>query len=227
MTTATLPRRPDEPAPDLLDYTVVHRAMTADVRRLAAVAEGVARGHEPFDARRAAAFRAYLAGISAEIRSHHHVEDEHVWPVLVAVAPEAAGLAELTGDHGELDPLLDTAEGVAARIAAAPDDRAQAATLATVLAELSRLLDRHIADEERVVFPMIRRHVRVADYRRLQRRFRGNLSLHTLAFVVPWVAAHATEDEHSALLGDAGLPLRVLLRIVGGRFAAQQAVVFG
>ncbi len=91
MTTATLPRRPDEPAPDLLDYTVVHRAMTTDVRRLAEVAEGVARGHEPFDARRAAAFRAYLAGISAEIRSHHHVEDEHVWPVLLAVAAEAGG----------------------------------------------------------------------------------------------------------------------------------------
>ena len=57
------------------------------------------------------------------------------------------------------------------------------------------------------MFPMIRRYVGVADYRRLQRRFRGNLSLHAIAFTCRG-AAHATEDEQAALLGDAGRPLR-------------------
>jgi Hemerythrin HHE cation binding domain len=134
MTSAILPRRPDEPAPDLLDYVVVHRAMTTDIRRLAEVADAFARGREPLDADRAAAFRDYLAGIDAEIRSHHRIEDDHAWPFLVSVTGEAAGLAELTADHGQLDPLL---------------------------------------------------------------------------------------------LADAGPPLRLLLRVVGGRFAAQQRLVFG
>ena len=227
MTSATLPRRPDEPAPDLLDYVVVHRAMTTDVRRLAQVADRLARGHEPLDARRAAAFRDYLAGIDAEIRSHHQIEDDHAWPFIVSVADDTAGLTELTADHGELDPLLDTAERISAQLVAAPADRALAATLATVLAELSRLLDQHVADEERIVFPLIRRFVRVADYRRLQRRFRGNLSLRALVFAAPWVVSHATAEERPMLLADAGLPLRLLLSVVGGRFAAQQRLVFG
>jgi iron-sulfur cluster repair protein YtfE (RIC family) len=231
MITTTLLRRPDEPAPDLTDYLVVHRAMTTDLRRLAAVADRVARGHDPIDARRAAAVRAYLSGIGAEIRSHHQIEDDHVWPFLVAVGGRAdadtTSLTGLTDDHEELDPLLDAAERAAGQLAADPADRASAERLAAVLADLSALLDRHVADEERVVFPVIRRYVRVADYRRLQRRFRGNLSLRALVFAAPWVVSHTTSAERAAMLADAGAGLRVLVRVVGGRFAARQRLVFG
>lgn len=230
--TTTLPRRADEPAPDLTDYLVVHRAMTTDLRRLTEVAERIARG-EPVDARRAAAVRDYLAGIDAEIRSHHQVEDDHVWPFLVAVSrcadstASTADLAELTGDHDELDPLLDAAGHAARQLAETPVARAHAERLAAVLVDLSALLGRHIADEERVVFPMIRRYVRVADYRRLQRRFRGNLAPRALVFAAPWVVAHATPPEQAALLAEAGTGLRLLLRVVGGRFAARSRLVFG
>jgi iron-sulfur cluster repair protein YtfE (RIC family) len=233
MMTTTLLRRPDEPAPDLTDYLVVHRAMTTDLRRLAEVADRIARGTESLDARRAAALRAYLVGIGAEIRSHHQIEDDHVWPFLVAVSrdadadTDAAGLTGLTSDHEELDPLLDEAERAAAGLVAAPTDPAPADRLADVLATLSTLLDRHIADEEHGVFPVIRRYVRVADYRRLQRRFRGNLSLRALVFAAPWVVSHATAPERAVLLADAGVGLRILLRVVGGRFAALQRLVFG
>ena len=77
------------------------------------------------------------------------------------------------------------------------------------------------------MFPVIRRYVRVADYRRLQRRFRGNLSLRALVFAAPWVVSHATAPERAVLLADAGVGLRILLRVVGGRFAARQRLVFG
>lgn len=229
MTIKTLSaRQPDEPAPDLSDYTIVHRAMTTDLRRLGELVDRVAQGQERLGERRAAALREYLVGIDAEIRSHHQIEDDHVWPLLVAVAAgPTAGLANLTSDHGELDPLLDAAKPLAARLAADPDDQRLAADLAAVLTEVSRLLDRHVADEERIVFPLIREYVRVADYRGLQRRFRGNLSPHALRFVVPWVVSHATAAEGLALRGDAGLPLRALLRVVTRRFADRQRLVFG
>jgi iron-sulfur cluster repair protein YtfE (RIC family) len=231
MRTTTLPRRPDEPAPDLTDYRVVHRAMTTDLRRLTEVADRIARG-EPVDARRAAALRDYLAGVDAEIRSHHQIEDDHVWPFLEAVrghadAADIGDLTGLTGDHDELDPVLDAAGHAARRLAAAPVDRVAAERLAAVLENLSALLERHIADEERVVFPVIRQYVRVDDYRRLQRRFRGNLSLRALLFAAPWVVAHATPSEQAALLAEAGAGLRLLLRVVGGRFAARSRLVFG
>ena len=73
-------RPPGEPAPDLTDYRVVHRAMAVDLARLTrAAAELVDRP----DRARMAALRYYLRAVSGEIESHHHVEDEHVWPFLV------------------------------------------------------------------------------------------------------------------------------------------------
>ena len=77
--TEVLPRTPGEPVPDLRDYRVVHRAMTVDLQRLAiAAADLVDRP----DRARMAALRYYLRVVSAEIESHHHVEDEDVWPFL-------------------------------------------------------------------------------------------------------------------------------------------------
>jgi hypothetical protein len=54
------------------------------------------------------------------------------------------------------------------------------------------------------VFPIITDHVRVADYLRLQRRFRANLKPHLLPFLVPWGVHHATPEERSELLAAAG-----------------------
>lgn len=213
----TRARRPGEPAPDLLDYRVVHRAMTVDTARLAAAAAELVDRHDPA---RLGALRHYLRGISAEIESHHQVEDDHVWPTLEAVAGDRAALVPLTDDHERLSPLLHRAGELAAADRATPE-------LAATLRELAELLAHHIADEERHVFPIISECLRVADYQRLQRRFRGNLSPRQLAFVVPWVVGHAAAEERAELVGEAGWPMRALLRIFEPRFLARAALLFG
>jgi iron-sulfur cluster repair protein YtfE (RIC family) len=228
-----IPRRPDQPAVDLTDYVVVHRAMTVDVRRLAEVAACFALQRERPVPQRAQGLRDYLGGVSAEIHSHHQVEDDAVWPVLLAAAeadPRLAALAELTAltdDHHRLGPLLDAGAELAEAFAGHPGDVGVAADLAATLHDLSELLDRHIADEERDVFPLIAEHVRVADYAWLQQQFRRNLSPCTLPFVVPWVVRHSTAQELPALVAEAGWELRVLLQIFQGRFMAREQLVFG
>jgi hemerythrin-like domain-containing protein len=220
--TAAVPRRAGEPAPDLTDYVVVHRAMTVDARRLAQAAA------RPGDRARAAALRTYLTGVSNEIRSHHRVEDDAVWPLVSTVTgQDAAGLSGLTDDHHRLDPLLDAADALAGELVSRPADAALAHRLAGTLDQLSALLDAHVDDEERTVFPLIREYVSLADYAWLQRRFRGGLSVGALSFVVPWVVRHATPQERAHLLAEAGWPLRVLLSVFRGRFAARERVVFG
>lgn len=210
------PRRPGDPEPDLTDYRVVHRAMTVDMDRLAvAAAELVDRP----DARRLTALRWYLRGISHEIESHHHVEDEFVWPVVVAAAGERADLVELTEDHAQLDPLLHRAAELAALPRVTPG-------LAAVLREIADLLLRHVDHEERDVFGLISEFVRVEDYVRLQQRFRGNLKPSLLPFVVPWAISHATDDERAAMVAEAPRPLRLVLAAFRPRFAARQAVLF-
>ncbi|MEJ2861301.1 hemerythrin domain-containing protein [Actinomycetospora flava] len=208
-------RRPGEPVPDLLDYRVVHRAMTTDTARLAAVAEELVRAP---DRRRLRLLRRHLRGMTAEIVNHHRVEDDDVWPLLEAVAGDRTGLVALTEDHERLDPLLDRAGALAA---------APTPALAETLHELADLLARHIADEERDVFPIIVDRVRVEDYARLQERFRGTLGLATLTFVVPWVVSHADPDERRALLAGAPAPLRAILALTGRGFRARVRRLFG
>ena len=129
-TTDILTRRPEEPAPDLTDYRVVHRAMTVDLDRLATAAAQLVDRPDPA---RLAALRHYLGAVSHEIESHHHVEDEHVWPFLEAVAGDRTALVPLTEDHERLDPLLLRANELAARSEARPE-------LAMVLREVADLL---------------------------------------------------------------------------------------
>jgi deazaflavin-dependent oxidoreductase (nitroreductase family) len=213
---AATPRGPGDPEPDLLDYLVVHRAMTVDSDRLAVAADELVR--RP-DRARMAALRRYLAGFAHEIESHHQVEDAVVWPVLEAVAGERAALVRLTDDHERLDPLLHRAQELAA---GEPTPE-----LAAVLRELADLLAAHIVDEERDVFPIIRECVRVEDYQALQARFRGNLNPRQLPFVVPWVVRHATPAEREQLVADADGPLRLLLRLFEKRFLARERLLFG
>ena len=203
--------------PDLRDYRVVHRAMTVDLQRLAAAAADLVDRPDPA---RMAALRYYLRVVSAEIESHHHVEDEDVWPFLEAVAGDRTALVPLTEDHERLDPLLHRANELAAREVADPE-------LVGVLREVADLLVRHVADEERDVFPIIREHVRIADYRALQARFRGNLNPRQLPFVVPWVVGHARPAERAHLVADAGAPLRLLLRLFEKQFRARERLLFG
>jgi deazaflavin-dependent oxidoreductase (nitroreductase family) len=210
-----LARRPGEPAPELLDYRVVHRAMTVDLARLATAATQLVDRPDP---RRMAALRYYLRGVTGEIVSHHRVEDDHVWPLLEAVAGEQVALVPLTEDHERLDPLLLRAGELA-------DGERSSAELAAVLREVAELLARHVAAEERDVFPILLERVRVGDYRRLQRRFRGNLRPSLLPFLVPWVVEHSTPAERSALLADAG-PLRVLYVLFRRGFRARARLLF-
>ncbi|WP_433784091.1 hemerythrin domain-containing protein [Actinomycetospora sp. CA-101289] len=213
--TAT-PRGPGQPVPDLVDYRVVHRAMTRDLARLATVADELVRSP---DRRRLRLLRRYLRGVTAEIVNHHRVEDDDVWPLLEAVAGDLTALVALTEDHERLDPLLARAGDLAGGTAT-PE-------LAAVLHELADLLARHIADEERDVFPIIAERVTVEDYARLQERFRGTLGLAVLTFVVPWVVGHATPDERRALVADAPPPLRGILAVTERRFQARSTRLFG
>jgi iron-sulfur cluster repair protein YtfE (RIC family) len=211
-----LPRTPGEPVPDLRDYRVVHRAMTVDLQRLARAAADLVDRPDPA---RMAALRHYLRAVSAEIESHHHVEDEAVWPFLVAVAADVTALVALTEDHDQLDPLLHRANALAAREVADPE-------LVGVLREVAALLTRHIAAEERDIFPIIIDRVRVQDYERLQKRFRGNLKPALLPFLVPWVLRHASPEDRAELLAKAGWPMRLLYRLFAPRFRAREQLLF-
>jgi len=89
--------------------------MLADTRAVADLADRVAGGSVVLTAARATALREYVGELCHEIHHHHDNEDRIIWPVIAASAGAAVDLAELTDDHGVIDPMLARAPLVAAQ----------------------------------------------------------------------------------------------------------------
>ncbi len=200
--------------PNILGFRIAHRAMCGDARRLAKATKEIADGRRPCDPARAAAIRDFVVQFCDGIHHHHTAEDDTLWPVLVRSAGAEVDLSDLTEDHSELDPLLD-------EIKARADDPAK---LAEPLARLADLLDEHIEEEERVIFPIIQRYVSVEEWERVESEVRkgGNIR-----FDLPRIEQYAMPSEMAELRKLAGPVLVLLLAMLRGGHRRRQRLIFG
>jgi hemerythrin-like domain-containing protein len=208
--------------PDLIGIRLAHRMMRRDLHRLTEVAERIAGG-EPCPDRRAAALVRWVGYVCQEIHHHHTVEDEALLPLLAARAGAEVDLAELGADHRALDPLLDAIRTAAKGLDA--DRRAGAARLGAALARVRDELDEHIEDEERTMFPLILRHLTVAEWAEIEERARkGGLAMR---FVLPRIADSAGPAELAELRKAAGPVLTGLMALVTPGYRRRERLVFG
>ncbi|WP_432968167.1 hemerythrin domain-containing protein [Dactylosporangium sp. CA-233914] len=210
--------------PNLLGITINHRSMRGDTRRFAEVTRAIADGSVPGTPGRAKAIQRYLTSLCDGIHHHHQAEDDVLWPILHATAGAEVDLAELTDDHAQLDPILDRIRAESAALAATPGDRAAAANLSDTLATLRDLLDEHIDDEERTVFPVIRRYVSGEQWQHVEEAVRkgGRMS-----FELPRIERYATAEELDELYRMAGPVLRLMLATVRPGFLRRERLIFG
>ncbi|GAA3443740.1 hemerythrin domain-containing protein [Planomonospora venezuelensis] len=206
--------------PDLLGFTIAHRAMRGDARRLADLATELAAGRQSAGAARATAISEDVATLCKSIHHHHTIEDRLLWPVIERSAGAEVDLRDLSDDHSELDPLLDEITTHAARFASARD----AAALAPALTRLADMLDEHIEEEERLLFPIITKYVPVADWERVENAVRkgGNMR-----FDLPRIEHYARPDELARLHRAAGPVLALLLALVRPGYRRRRRLVFG
>ncbi|GIF47214.1 hemerythrin HHE cation binding domain-containing protein [Asanoa ferruginea] len=217
------------PEPNLIGVRINHRTMRSDTRRLAELLSGVAAGQIAYDRRRATALRTYVRLLCDGIHHHHRMEDEVLWPVLRRSAGAEIDLRELSDDHAALDPVLDEVRVAADELAAAFTSdagrvHAVAAHLAAVLAQLRDVLDEHIEEEELLIFPVIRRHVTVADWNTVERAVRKGGALR---FELPRIERYARPEELAELKKIAGPVLRLMLAALRPGFRRREATVFG
>jgi hemerythrin-like domain-containing protein len=201
--------------------------MLRDVQRLADLAEEIAAGATAVSRDRAHTIREYVRLLFAAITHHHEGEDELVWPVIADRVPDPVAMAQLTIDHQQLDPLFDEVLIAAERLTVEPTSRLAADELAGWMRRLATGLDAHIALEEQIVFPVLREQVSVEEYERLEERVRKGSSLADMAFVVPWMAGVATDEQREHALAKAGRPFRVLLAVTRRGYARRERAVFG
>ncbi len=95
-----------------------------------------------------------------QLHAHHTIEDQHYFPILSAKDPRISrGFEMLDKDHHDLDERLSVFVSGANKVLSARLDRTrlqdQAGLFHTTLAELERLLDRHLIDEEDLIVPVI------------------------------------------------------------------------
>jgi hemerythrin-like domain-containing protein len=203
---------------------LAHRVMLRDARRLTALAESLAAKTTTADPARGKAIGEYVADYCDSIHHHHSAEDDVLWPVLAASAGPHVDLAELSGDHAALDPLLARVRAAAAAFAARPTSEDAATALAVELAELRDVLDEHIADEEASVLPAIEEYVSVQDWNRVEGQIRKRAKL---SFEAPRVVNETTPDEYRALAAEGGVLLRLMLAVLMPPFRRRERRVFG
>lgn len=210
--------------PDVTGMRIAHRGMLADTRRFAQITARIADG-APCAPARAAAVAQYLTLLCDSVHHHHTIEDEVVWPVLVAAAGPAVAVDELEDDHVQLDAVLGTLRQRAKAFGAATGDRrATAAALTETLDAAHALLSEHIAEEERVVFPIVDRYVSVRDWDRVEKAAKKGS---VMSFEVPRFVKYATEEELVKLRAEAGPLIRILLSLLVRSFDKREAVIAG
>ncbi len=148
-----------------MERHVMFRRMTA---RLQADAEAMLEGQ--MEGRQFAANLSRLGGhLVQQLHGHHQIEDHHYFPILQELEPRLLrGFEILDRDHHALDDLLAgfTAQANDVLAPFAPGRgpvqaealRDAAGAFRGGLAEFARQLERHLADEEELIVPVILRH---------------------------------------------------------------------
>lgn len=213
-------RRLTVDTPDLTGIRIIHRAMRGDLHRLRTLADDLDAGRQRADAARAAAIARFAEEICAAIHHHHSREDEIVWPVIERSAGAAVDLADLSDDHSELDPLLERVR-VSARAFA---DGRGAAGLAAATRTLSELIDEHIEEEERRIFPVIEKYVSASDWKAMEKSLRGGGDPR---FELAWVDRYASPEEMAHIRKLAGPILSLMLTLVRPGHRRRQRLIFG
>ncbi|GAA4931160.1 hemerythrin HHE cation binding domain-containing protein [Actinomycetospora succinea] len=218
---------------DLAPLRVTDRALLADVRRLARLADGIAAGTVALGERRALAVGDWVEHVCEAIRHRHDGEEAVLWPVLTQHAGRTLDLSGLRDDHVALRGLLGevrrATRGLVGAVAVRPiavasaEDFARIRRLARLLGELADLLDEHRRDAERELGAVLRGMPR-ADW------LRAAGALHAGAPDPAFTAAraHATASSDDLAAVHAALGGRGLAGVLARRsLRRRERLVFG
>ena len=217
------PRRAGDPEPDLTGFVLIHRALRSGTRLVADTCIAIGEG-APCPSERHAATVWFAEHVLHEIHAHHEKEDDVLWPVIEQSARGQVDLKPLTDDHRALAGLLTRADELLRVFAA---DAGGAADLGSAMTDIGDELDEHIADEEAMVFPVMRRYVSATDFAHCEKLFQKGASFSHLVFILPWVMSQCSPAERAELLPKAPMPIRLLLRASEGRWQRRVTVVRG
>jgi len=198
MTTTTSAAPTMAAQPDLSGFLIAHAGMRQEFGLLAATA------YEPMDGERRQLWESQVALVLDVLHHHHTAEDDTIWPMLRARAPEAIPtLDQLESEHAHIDPLLAAAGDVSHPIAARAD----------ALQQLHELINAHLDLEEAVAVPLIRAHVTLAEWEALGERAIREMGRRRLPTIYGWYASAGNAEQVAAALASVPAVARVMFRL--------------
>jgi hemerythrin-like domain-containing protein len=202
----------EQPQPlDRADTTmmgVVHDAIRRDLRRLHDVL--TVEPGSPIDATRRQALCDHADWMMDFLHRHHRGEDNGLWPLVRAGAPETANLlARMEADHRQILPAMD-AVGAAAHVYRG--DPLQAQCLGGALDTLSAVLLPHLRREEDEVMPVVTATVSARDWQSWDKRYnvRGK-PLTQLAMDGQWLMDQLDPRRYQTLVHLVPPPARLVI----------------
>jgi hemerythrin-like domain-containing protein len=214
---------PKPTQPDLIFVTLIHQALRADGPRLQATVASLQRD-DP--AARVAGAREYFERYRDQLVAHHTHEDELFFPALAArVGADRMHRDELVSQHGELGGVLqEIGDGLAAMAGSDGDFSANRTRAAGALSTMVDHLTVHLDLEERTALPLVVSDMPVAEYAELEAKARKATPREQSAFMIPWLAGHATPEQRKEWFRTAP-PLRIVERLNRGRYRRLEAAL--
>lgn len=205
---------------ELLGMRLAHRVIVHDLARLSRLADEMVADRSRFDHARCAAISGYVSLFAASLHHHHNVEDFSLWPLITESAGPHVDFTELTDDHDEIDPLLDDL----VRSAGALPQKTAIAEFAQTVRRLRAMLDEHIADEERTVFPLITGYVSAESWQTFEK---GAQRGARMDFDLTRVFAVMTPEEAERARKELPFFLRALVSVLARKQRRRERAVFG
>lgn len=200
----------DEP-PDTHEMVVVHRAFRRESQILIALIAAV----PDRDAGRARTLAAHLRWYEGGLSTHHHGEDELIWPLLHRRADVQADVVDrMEVQHEHIAETL----GRAMSALPAWQDSADASArdkLVLALTEHRAVLVEHLDDEECHLLPLARRHLTTREWSALGDHFVSTTPKSQLLIFLGAVLEDADPAERARMLGAMPLVARLVWRTVG------------
>lgn len=168
----------------------------------------------------------------AEVLHHHHqIEDDHIWPVLVARATaddrldDVATLEAMETEHEVIDPSLAACEtGFVAMTERPSADRRNA--LDVHVTALHEALTTHLAHEERGALPLVQATMTADEWARSEAAARRAYGLRMMPTLLPWCLAGLPEAVLPAVRAEVGAANLLAARLFMPRFARRDQLAF-
>jgi iron-sulfur cluster repair protein YtfE (RIC family) len=205
---------------DTLDMLIVHRVFRREFHGLVALIDGVPEA----GVARARIVGHHLSFMLSALHHHHAAEDDQVWPVLQSRAASShADIERMVNEHAAIAATVRRVETLLAPWTRSAD-RQHGQLLVAAVAELSKLLDEHLDDEERVVVPIIERHLNDDEWQAMLDQGASYISgrnLYRGIVMGGMVLSTASDDERRAFLSNMRIPQRWMVQLFGPPAAAK------